>query len=133
MIDSDKNLSFREDWLPTGCSRDVTLSLQCYMEDVLITLDVLYYFKPLSTFNVLGLTDAQKFEDIDGYIAEDFLCDPDDIHTIASKQFGYVIIISEPALKRAGVLLPPWPNRRPAALRVRGTPPIHSGRARAVF
>jgi len=115
MTDSPQRSSFRKNWLPTGTNSDVTLSLQSYMDVVIMAPDVLYYFKPLATFEVPGLSDDAKFEDIDSYIAEEFGCGPDDIHTIKSNHFGFLIVMPEPALRRACVTLPPWSDENRAA------------------
>lgn len=110
MTDSHCRRSFREGWQPTGLSRDVTLNFQLCLQTFDIPLDVLYYFKPISTFNVPGLSASAKVEDVDEYIAAEFGCDPDDIWTVDSGN-GPVIVMSETALLTAGVKLPRWPER----------------------
>jgi hypothetical protein len=124
MIDSLQRRTFREGWLPTGASSDATLGLQTYMDGVIINPDVLYYFKPIATFDVPGLTETAKFEDIDSYISEEFRCDFDDIHTMATRKFGSVIVMPAPALRRAGVSLPRWPNRTAHLSRPRASSPM---------
>ena len=65
MNDSYDKLSFREGWQPTGRSADVTLHFQRYANDFRLRPDALYYFKPVETFNVPGMSDDDKFEGID--------------------------------------------------------------------
>lgn len=110
MTDSYDSSSFRDGWLAIGLSRDVALNFQCALEELIIPLRVLYYFKALSTFDVPGLSDEEKFEEIDDLIVSELTCDHDEILTISTSQ-GPVIVMPEDALLRAGVKLPKWPER----------------------
>jgi hypothetical protein len=110
MNDSYDKLSFREGWQPTGRSADVTLHFQKYANDFKVRTDALYYFKPVETFNVPGMSDDDKFDGIDSYIVDAFGCDPDDIITVSSHKYRGAIIMSEHTLRRAGVKLPRWPE-----------------------
>jgi hypothetical protein len=114
MTDSYDPSSFRDGWQAVGLSRDVTLNFQLCMDDLEIPLDVVYYFKPIATFQIFELSADEKFEDIDEYIAEEFGCDPDEILTVSSKR-GPVIVMSEVALRRCGLKLQRWPERYEAA------------------
>jgi len=110
MTDSYDATSFRKGWQAIGLSRNVTLNFQLCLDKLEIPLNVVSYFKPIATFHVPGLSDNEKFEDIDGYIAEELGCDPDDILTVSTAK-GPVIVMSEKALLRSGVKLPRWPER----------------------
>jgi hypothetical protein len=94
------------------------LNFQLLLHDIEIPPDVLYYFKPIASFRVSGMSEDEKFEDIDGYIAEEFGCDLDDIFTMSSKQ-GPVIVMSEAVLLRSRVKLPRWPERNATASRAK--------------
>ena len=75
-----------------------------------IQLDLLYYFKPIASFGLSGISEDEKFEIVDDYIQREFDCDRADIWTICTPSEP-VILMPEVALRRAGLTLPPWPNR----------------------
>jgi hypothetical protein len=108
MNDSYDRTSFRDGWTPTGFSRDATLSFQRLTEFIELPLNVVYFFKPISTFKMPSLNENEKFDAIDGYIAAELDCDPCDVFTVSSATMGPLILVSEPVLRRANVALPRW-------------------------
>jgi hypothetical protein len=112
MLDSYDTQSFRRGWLPVGRSGDVTLNFQAYATRFSVRPNELYYFKPLETFDIEGMSLDEKFEDIDSYIVQAFDCDPDDIITLNSERCRGVIVMPESTLRVARVELPKWPETR---------------------
>jgi hypothetical protein len=109
MSDSRDKISFRHGWLPVGRSTDALLNLMLYADQFELPVKS-YYFKPIESFDVPGMSDDNKFEHIDSHIVDEFGCDPDDVITLSSDRYRGIIVVAEDALRRAGIKLPRPPE-----------------------
>jgi hypothetical protein len=121
MTESRISPSFHDGWWPVGHSPSVLHEFFGHLEDFVVTSNC-HYFKPIDSFDVPALQHegANKFEDIDSFIVEEFGCDFDDIITLNSVRYGPVIVMPRDVLTRAGVNLPQWrePPRPPVRARM---------------
>ena len=94
-------------------NHDVMLGLQRLVAMFDVRMDDLYYFKPIASFALPGVSETDKFEIVDDYIEREFSCDRTDIWTICTPTEPVILMPALP-LRRAGVKLPPWQPNRPS-------------------